>query len=450
MRPLTAAAPLLFCAAMLAAPAQAQVTFYEHDNFGGRSFTAHDSVVDFLSQGFNDRASSAVVVGASREVCVEARFGGECVVLAPGRYPSLGAIGLNDRISSARMVATAAVGQIRFFERPDFEGRSFATAAAVDDLRRHGFNDRAASLIVEGGAREVCEDIGFRGRCVLLRAGRYASLVGLGLEHRISSVSAAAAAVDPRPAAMAPPVGQVSFYEREQFAGASFTTVQAVADFSRFGFNDRASSAIVVGQPREVCDDVQHSGRCVVLVAGRYPSLAAMGLNNRVSSVRPVAAADMGGRDRVGPPVPSSDGRRGGHEPLYEAEVISVRALPASAGPRCADEPVAGRRGEPNVPGAIAGAVLGGILGHQVGGGSGKDIATVGGAVAGAVIGANVGRGSEAAPPPPTQRCADPAGPPAAVAWEVVYRFRGVERRTQLNTRPGPTITVNAQGEPRP
>ena len=40
--------------------------------------------------------------------------------------------------------------------------------------------------------------------------------------------------------------------------------------------------------------------------------------------------------------------------------------------------------------GAAGGAVLGGLLGHQVGGGSGKDIATVAGAVGGAVIGNQV------------------------------------------------------------
>jgi uncharacterized protein YcfJ len=36
--------------------------------------------------------------------------------------------------------------------------------------------------------------------------------------------------------------------------------------------------------------------------------------------------------------------------------------------------------------------VIGGILGHQVGGGAGKDLATVGDAVAGAAIGGTAGR----------------------------------------------------------
>ncbi len=42
--------------------------------------------------------------------------------------------------------------------------------------------------------------------------------------------------------------------------------------------------------------------------------------------------------------------------------------------------------------GALLGAVIGGVLGHQVGGGSGRDAATVVGAVGGAVIGNQVER----------------------------------------------------------
>jgi outer membrane lipoprotein SlyB len=44
-------------------------------------------------------------------------------------------------------------------------------------------------------------------------------------------------------------------------------------------------------------------------------------------------------------------------------------------------------KGEGSGIGAVGGAVVGGVLGHQVGGGSGKQIATVVGAVGGAVAG---------------------------------------------------------------
>jgi len=44
-------------------------------------------------------------------------------------------------------------------------------------------------------------------------------------------------------------------------------------------------------------------------------------------------------------------------------------------------------KGEGSGLGAVGGAVVGGVLGHQVGGGRGKDLATVVGAVGGAVAG---------------------------------------------------------------
>ena len=47
-------------------------------------------------------------------------------------------------------------------------------------------------------------------------------------------------------------------------------------------------------------------------------------------------------------------------------------------------------KGEGTGLGAIAGGVLGGVLGHQVGGGRGKDVATVAGAAGGAYAGHQV------------------------------------------------------------
>lgn len=44
-----------------------------------------------------------------------------------------------------------------------------------------------------------------------------------------------------------------------------------------------------------------------------------------------------------------------------------------------------------DVVGAVAGGVLGGVLGHNVGGGTGKTVATVGGAVLGTLAGQNIG-----------------------------------------------------------
>ena len=66
-------------------------------------------------------------------------------------------------------------------------------------------------------------------------------------------------------AAAAHASAQVTFYENQGFQGRSFTTQGKVANFARFGFNERASSATVTSERWEVCEDVSYRGRCMVL-----------------------------------------------------------------------------------------------------------------------------------------------------------------------------------------
>jgi outer membrane lipoprotein SlyB len=56
-------------------------------------------------------------------------------------------------------------------------------------------------------------------------------------------------------------------------------------------------------------------------------------------------------------------------------------------------------RSGPNVPGAILGAVAGALVGNQIGGGSGRDAATVLGGVGGAALGSQVGRSNTVTDP---------------------------------------------------
>ena len=247
---------------------------------------------------------------------------------------------------------------------------------------------------------------------------------------------------------------QIIFYENEGFDGRSFTARDQVGNFERYGFNDRASSVVVLRERWEVCEDGRFAGRCVVLRPGRYPSLAAMGLNDRVSSVRPVNRSSRIDENRYAPaPIAVYDNQRRNNERLYEAPVTSVRAVVGTPEQRCwiEHEQVAQDRGKANVGGAIIGGLLGGVLGHQVGSGRGNDVATVGGAVAGAAIGSQVGRdsGGQQVQTRDVQRCANTQSQAQPTHWDVTYNFRGQEHRIQTTTPPGQTVTVNAQGEPR-
>ena len=459
---------LAVLALVAAGHAAAQVTFYEHDNFQGRSFTTDRPVGDFERFGFNDRASSVVVQGDRWEACEDVRFGGRCVVLRPGQYPSLAAMRLSDRITSVRAVSgdvrvddnryapVPRDSQIIFYERDGFEGRSLTVDDPLDDLRRSGFNDRASSVMVVGQRWEICEDVRFQGRCVILRPGRYTSLAAMGLSDRVSSARAVDrdGRADTPPAPPAPVAAQVVFYEREGFEGRLFTADTDLDNFGRTGFNDRASSAVVMGGRWEACSEAGYRGRCVVLRPGRYTSLSAMGMNNSVSSVRTVGWGVQVNDNQYAPtPVTVYDNRRRNDERMYEANITSARAVVGAPEQRCwvERERVVQNSGNANVGGALAGALIGGILGHQVGGGTGKDIATFGGAMAGAVVGSNVGRDAQGqtAYDQNVQRCSSVSGPVTPAYWEVYYSFRGQEHRVQMMTQPGPTITVNERGEPR-
>ena len=291
----------------VAAQAAAQVTLYEHGDFRGQSFNAERQVGDLERSGFNNRASSAIVRTESWEVCDGPGFSGRCAVLRPGEYPSLGSMGLNDSVTSVRRVAdrTARVeppiapgaAQVTLYGRDNFQGRAISAEGPISDLERFDFADRASSVVVQGGSWEVCDEVRYGGRCVILRPGRYPSLAAMGLDNRVTSLRLAGSAPAPVPG---PAAGQITFYGRENFEGRSITVDRPIGDLERMGFADRASSLVVTGTSWEVCDDVRFNGRCVVLQPGRYPSLAAMGLNDRISSVR--ATGNL--------PPPSASGRR--------------------------------------------------------------------------------------------------------------------------------------------
>jgi uncharacterized protein YcfJ len=246
---------------------------------------------------------------------------------------------------------------------------------------------------------------------------------------------------------------QITFYEQERYGGRSFTAQSDVRNFQRQGFNDRASSAVVRNNRWEVCEDVRYGGRCVVLRPGQYPTLAAMGLNDRVSSVRVLQrAAQVDDGRYAPPPIAAYDGRRRPNERLFEAQVTSARAVLGTPAQRCwiEREQVSVEQRRSNVPAALAGAILGGIIGHQIGGGTGRDIATAGGVVAGAAIGSRSG-GSDGTQivERDVQRCSEAPANARPDYWDVTYSFRGRDHRVQMAVAPGDTITVNRQGEPR-
>jgi uncharacterized protein YcfJ len=254
--------------------------------------------------------------------------------------------------------------------------------------------------------------------------------------------------------AMAACAGQASaeivFYERPNFNGRTMSAERDVVNLKRWGFNDRATSAEVRGERWEVCEDAHFEGRCVVLRRGSYPSLAAMGLNNDISSARALPSHVRVDEWRYAPSPDVRYGfvRRSG-ERLHEVPVLSARAVMGPPEQRCwvERERLVVERGDPNVGGALAGALIGGVIGHQIGAGHGRDLATGVGVVTGAAIGANVNRDDHVTTRP-VERCRNVPGSRPAY-WDVTYQFRGEQHQVQMTEPPGQTLTVNGRGEPR-
>lgn len=243
---------------------------------------------------------------------------------------------------------------------------------------------------------------------------------------------------------------QITFYEGDGWRGRAYSANGQVRDLDRVGYNDRASSVVVDRGQWEVCEDANFRGQCTVLRKGSYESLRGMGLNNRISSVRPVKVRDRY-ENEAPPPVaqPSYEWRRRPSERIVQVPVSDVRAVLGTPERRCwVERQQVSEPSRPNAGGVIAGALIGGILGHQVGGGSGRDIATAGGAIAGAAVGNNVANRNNTSTRD-VQRCEN-VGNQRPEYWDVSYDYRGVRHHVQMNTPPGNTIAVNAKtGEPR-
>ncbi|MES2295513.1 MAG: beta/gamma crystallin-related protein [Pseudomonadota bacterium] len=244
-------------------------------------------------------------------------------------------------------------------------------------------------------------------------------------------------------------MAQITVYEHDGWRGRAITMSHATPDFYTIGFDNRASSVVVSGGRWEVCDGAQFSGTCMVLREGSYESLRGMGLNDRISSVRPLRRQDHY-RNEAPEPLPAAtyDYRRRPNEAVYMARVTSAHAVVGEGEQHCwVEREQVSEAHRNNIGGAIAGALIGGVLGHQVGGGTGRDVATAGGAVAGAAIGANAGNGSGSTSRD-VRRCeTTPSSAPKY--WDVTYNYAGQEHRIQMASAPGSSIAVNRNGEPR-
>ena len=93
----------------------------------------------------------------------------------------------------------------------------------------------------------------------------------------------------------------------------------------------------------------------------------------------------------------------------------------------------------------VAGAVIGGVLGHQIGGGTGRDIATVAGAAGGGYAGNRIQKNLQDKDTYNTteQKCTTVYDSSERhTGYEVRYRLNGQESTVKMDHDPGDRIPV--------
>ncbi|CAG0957898.1 hypothetical protein BURK1_00553 [Burkholderiales bacterium] len=301
---LVRAAALLGFLSIAGASAAQDIIFFEYADFNGRRVSASNSVSDLANSGFNDRASSMVVRSGTWQVCTESYFRGRCVTLNPGEYRNLGQIGLANQISSARQVGGQGGGWAggggsgypqagaTLYEGFNFGGASFGVEGDVPNLGRTNFNDRARSLVVQGGSWQLCRDDDYRGGCQTFGPGQHGNLGFLAGE--VSSIRPLGGVAGPGAGGGDWQSGwgsrsRVVLYEGANLAGRRHVlTEDIVPNFANQGFNDRASSLRVERGYWMFCSEADFRGTCRTFGPGDYPTLPT-GLNNRISSGRRIS-----------------------------------------------------------------------------------------------------------------------------------------------------------------
>lgn len=306
---------VLLCAGAATAGAQ-PLTLFAGEGFQGPRFDTGATVEDLDRVGFNDRARSAIVRSGAWQLCVDSSFRGACVTLQPGQYPSLGAMGMADVVSSIREVGGGGSGgnwqgqggggggnwqgqggwgsgSVVLFESPGLTGRSFTVNGPMPDLGGTGFNDRARSAMINSGTWQLCDDANFMSSCEVLPPGRHDNLGSV--TGRVSSLRP----FDPNAGGAGRPPGsnwgggggnwggggRAVLYERDNFRGRNFTMdSDVVANFADVGFNDRASSLRVLSGTWLFCLDANFQGECRTFGPGDYPQLGWFA--NQISSGR--------------------------------------------------------------------------------------------------------------------------------------------------------------------
>lgn len=223
------------------------------------------------------------------------------------------------------LIPSAFAQEITLFQNENFSGPNYVASGSVDNLGNTGFNDRASSVRIRSGSWQLCADAYYRGQCITLQPGNYASLGAMGLNKSVSSLREVGWTSGGGGGGLSGG-GAIVLYEYPGMTGRSVLLSSPLANFEDINFNDRASSAIVNRGTWLICSDANFLGNCDAFRPGRHDNLGAV--TGQASSARLVdETGNSGGGGGIGGNGWGSGGGQGSPRVvLYEGTSFSGRS----------------------------------------------------------------------------------------------------------------------------
>lgn len=259
------------------------ITVFRDRDFRGTAATYRYDIPDLADAGFNDQISSIrVAAGEQWEVCEHANYRGRCVVIS-GEEDDLRRNDWDNMISSLRRIRGGGYPgpgprpgrepYIILHTDTNYRGNQMRYTDRTNNL--FAMNNRAESVTVGRGEWELCEGIGFGGRCITVSQS-VPNLNSLGVRDKIRSVRPLGYD-DPNPGG-----GYIVIFDQINFRGTP-TNYNSVEE----SINKRARSITIGSGTWQICDGRNFTGRCETL-SQSVSNLRSFNVNGTIRSVRPI------------------------------------------------------------------------------------------------------------------------------------------------------------------
>ena len=133
---------------------------------------------NLVDDGWNDRASSAVVSGGCQWILYEhGLYHGNSAVISPGRYTfssSPSSVFPSDTLTAVYCLPSEGTPAIVLFEHSNYRGQRRVLTSSNSNLGN--FNDKTSTFIITGGRWQLYTDENYMGSSVIHGQGHYPTL----------------------------------------------------------------------------------------------------------------------------------------------------------------------------------------------------------------------------------------------------------------------------------